>query len=41
MVEDLGSTNGTYIDRTRVNGPTVLKPGATLRIGRTALELRS
>lgn len=41
MVEDLGSTNGTYIDRTRVNGPTVLKPGSTLRIGRTALELRS
>jgi len=41
MVEDLGSTNGTYIDRARVNGPTVLKPGSTLRVGRTALELRS
>jgi pSer/pThr/pTyr-binding forkhead associated (FHA) protein len=41
MVEDLGSTNGTYVDRTRVNGPTVLKPGSTLRIGLTSLELRS
>ena len=41
MVEDLGSTNGTYIDRVRVSGPTVLKPGSTLRVGRTALELRS
>lgn len=40
IVEDLGSTNGTWIDRTRIVGPTVLKSGTTLRIGRTALELR-
>lgn len=41
IVEDLSSTNGTWIDRVRVDGPTVLKPGSTLRIGLTALELRS
>lgn len=40
VVEDLGSTNGTWIDRTRVTGPTVLLIGQPLRIGRTVLELR-
>ncbi len=41
IIEDLGSTNGTWIDRDRVNAPTVLRPRTTLRIGRTSLELRS
>jgi pSer/pThr/pTyr-binding forkhead associated (FHA) protein len=41
LIEDLGSTNGTWIDRERVAKPTVLQPKATLRIGRTSLELRS
>jgi hypothetical protein len=41
VVEDLGSTNGTWIDRTRVTGPTVLGLGQPLRIGRTVLELRT
>ncbi len=41
IVEDLGSTNGTLIDRTKVTKPTVLNPGSTLRIGRTGMELRS
>lgn len=41
VVEDLGSTNGTFIDRSRVTKPTVLHPGSTLRIGRTGMELRS
>jgi hypothetical protein len=39
-VEDLGSTNGTYLDRTRVNGPTPVPIGVPIRIGRTTLELR-
>ena len=39
IVEDLGSTNGTWIDRERVTVPTVLPPGVALRIGRTSLEL--
>ena len=41
IVEDLGSTNGTWIDRTRVSAPTVLPPGTQLRIGRTSMELSS
>jgi hypothetical protein len=41
IVEDLGSTNGTWIDRNRVSAPTVLRPGAQLRIGRTGMELSS
>jgi len=40
-VEDLGSTNGTYLDRARVAGPTLIPPGAPIRIGKTVLELRS
>ena len=40
VVEDLGSTNGTWIDRTRITQPTVLPPGTPLRIGRTTLQLR-
>lgn len=39
IVEDLGSTNGTWIDRTRITVPTVLQPGVPLRIGRTSMEL--
>lgn len=41
VIEDLGSTNGTWIDRTRVTGPTVLAMGQPLRIGRTVFELRA
>jgi hypothetical protein len=41
IVEDLGSTNGTYIDKTRVSTPTVFKPGTQLRIGKTSMELSS
>jgi len=40
-VEDLGSTNGTYLDRTKVTGPTLVPPGVPIRIGKTVLELRS
>jgi pSer/pThr/pTyr-binding forkhead associated (FHA) protein len=40
MVEDLGSTNGTFIDRTKVTQPTVVGPGTPIRIGKTVLELR-
>ena len=39
IVEDLNSTNGTWIDKDRVIAPTVLQPGMQLRIGRTHLEL--
>jgi pSer/pThr/pTyr-binding forkhead associated (FHA) protein len=40
VVEDLGSTNGTWIDRTRITGPTPLAMGHQLKVGRTVLELR-
>jgi FHA domain-containing protein len=39
-VEDLGSTNGTYLDRTKVTAPTPVPLGVPIRIGRTSLELR-
>jgi pSer/pThr/pTyr-binding forkhead associated (FHA) protein len=39
-VEDLGSTNGTYLDRQRLTAPTPLQPGMPIRIGRTVIELR-
>lgn len=39
VVEDLGSTNGTWIDRTRLTTPTVLPVGAPLRVGRTTLQI--
>jgi pSer/pThr/pTyr-binding forkhead associated (FHA) protein len=41
IIEDLNSTNGTWIERDRVIKPTVLQPRTTLRIGRTSMELRS
>ncbi len=40
VVEDLGSTNGTWIDRARITAPTVVPAGVPIRIGRTVLELR-
>ncbi len=41
FVEDLGSTNGTYLDRAKVTGPTRIPPGVPIRIGKTVIELRS
>ena len=40
IVEDLGSTNGTYLDRTRLTTPTAISLGAPIRIGKTVIELR-
>ena len=40
-VEDLGSTNGTYLDRNKVSGPTRVPPGTPIRIGKTVIELRT
>ena len=39
-VEDLGSTNGTFIGSQRLSGATRVEAGATLRIGKTVVELR-
>jgi pSer/pThr/pTyr-binding forkhead associated (FHA) protein len=40
IVEDLGSTNGTYLDRQKVTRPTPVPIGVPIRIGKTVLELR-
>jgi pSer/pThr/pTyr-binding forkhead associated (FHA) protein len=40
VVEDLGSTNGTFLDRAKVMAPTPVPVGVPVRIGKTALELR-
>lgn len=35
MIEDLGSTNGTFINGQRLAGPHALQPGETVRFGET------
>ena len=37
-VEDLGSTNGTYINGHRVSAPTPVRKGDSLQVGSTVLE---
>ena len=39
VVEDLGSTNGTYLNRKRVAGPMVAQRGDRLQVGNVVLEL--
>ena len=39
-VEDLGSTNGTYVGTSRISQPTTIQLGTQVRIGKTILELR-
>lgn len=39
-VEDLGSTNGTYLNRKKVSGPMVMRKGDRLQVGKTVLEVR-
>ncbi len=38
-VEDLGSTNGSYLNREKVSRPTVMKEGDRLQIGATVFEV--
>jgi hypothetical protein len=40
FVEDLGSTNGTYVGSSRLTQPTTITLGTQIRIGKTTLELR-
>jgi pSer/pThr/pTyr-binding forkhead associated (FHA) protein len=39
-VEDLGSTNGTYVNEQKLAAPAMLQPGDRIRVGATVLELR-
>ncbi|WP_109507078.1 FHA domain-containing protein FhaB/FipA [Nocardioides speluncae] len=40
FVEDLGSTNGTYVGAVRITQPTTITLGTQVRIGKTILELK-
>jgi pSer/pThr/pTyr-binding forkhead associated (FHA) protein len=40
LLEDLGSTNGTYLDRQRVTSPMPVPVGTPIRVGKTVMELR-
>ena len=39
-VEDLGSTNGTFVNEQRLAAPAMLAPGDRIRVGTTVMELR-
>ena len=39
LVEDLSSTNGTFVNDHRITAPTVVRPGDSLRIGATTLQI--
>src|SRR5215213_5284007 len=39
MVEDLGSTNGTFVNGNRVSGQQALNPGDQVRVGQTTLSV--
>ena len=40
VIQDLDSTNGTFLDGTRVTLPTAVPPGTPVTIGTTTFELR-
>ena len=39
FVEDLGSTNGTFLNRKPVSGPVTIRKGDRLQVGKTVLEV--
>jgi len=41
MVEDIGSTNGTYVNGRKISYPLELRPGDRIKIGKTVFEFRS
>src|SRR6478609_1005971 len=40
LVEDMGSTNGTFLDDQKVTAPVPVRAGAQIRIGQSVLELQ-
>jgi pSer/pThr/pTyr-binding forkhead associated (FHA) protein len=40
FVEDLGSTNGTFVGEAKVTAPVPVPTGTPVRVGRTVLELQ-
>jgi len=41
VITDLNSTNGTFVDGTRIGTPLVVNPGMQIRVGKTVFELRA
>ncbi|MEY4262387.1 MAG: hypothetical protein RLY88_95 [Actinomycetota bacterium] len=41
LIQDLNSTNGTFLDGSRVGTPAVVKLNTSVRIGKTIFELRA
>jgi hypothetical protein len=39
-VEDLGSTNGTFVDGRRIEAPVAVHPGEHITVGQTTMELQ-
>jgi pSer/pThr/pTyr-binding forkhead associated (FHA) protein len=40
FVEDLGSTNGTYLNQRRITAPAEVRAGDKVRIGKTTLDFK-
>ncbi|MDO4920118.1 FHA domain-containing protein [Kocuria sp.] len=40
FLEDLGSTNGTYVQDQKLSRAVAVEPGVRFRVGRTVMELR-
>jgi hypothetical protein len=40
-VEDLGSTNGTYLNQRKLTGTSEIRAGDILRLGKTTMEMKS
>lgn len=41
VIEDCGSTNGTWVERKRITSPTHLAPGMKVRIGRSEVAVNA
>jgi pSer/pThr/pTyr-binding forkhead associated (FHA) protein len=41
LLQDLNSTNGTYLDGSRIGTPAAVKLNTAMRIGKTVFELRA
>lgn len=41
LIQDLNSTNGTFLDGSRVGTPAVVKLNTPVRVGKTVFELRA
>jgi predicted Ser/Thr protein kinase len=40
VIEDLGSTNGTFVNGRRITGPEILSPGDRIQVGATTLVVQ-